>query len=665
MTSRHEHYTPQPYDPYAEDEQTGVWFNSDGYIPQQPQSRPPHEQDYGQRYEQAYQDTEQQPYEPAYQDTQHQPYEQSYQRPPGPDAHQQPYLDPTQQPYVQAYHQQDTAHVTQLHPYQQQPHEGGVPEQPDGHDDPGAHLPQAAIAQEEPPQAAYHVPETPEAGWDDKPSRRRDWVSRGILLVVLAIQAVLSLRLSNTAFQDEALYLSAGHNIIDHWTNGTPLNNGYEKYFSGAPTLYPVAAAFVDGLLGLTGARLLSLACMLGSTALLYSFTRRLFNERVALAAAALFAVTQPSIVLGFFATYDAPAIFLLALSAWIIVRTGRAPVVAVLLAAPVMVLAVAVKYASALYLPTLVVLAALTAWHHRGWACVVRAFVLGLGTAALVGVGLLYTDVLAGVRQTTTNRQHGTDSTWSLIEKSAEWGGLMFATAVAGSIAYVLRGRMNESPRSYGLMGPGWRWRAVLGLVLTCTALLAPAYQIRLHTAVSLYKHLDFGLLFAAPMAGVGVIRLVGKHFRYPQLGILIWVSALCLGVSQSEWRFGLWPDSSLMARAIEPYMKPNGHYLGATYEVPTYYLRDKTSHSQWSSTYGFGYSDKKGRPHEGREAYSLAIKDGYFDLILLDGIATPDLEKFLAREITDSGNYRLIGRVPYQVSGGTGFYQIWAKSS
>ncbi|MFI9153825.1 glycosyltransferase family 39 protein [Streptomyces sp. NPDC053367] len=585
MTSRYEHYTPQPYDPYAD------------------------QYDQSEQYDQPYhQETYQQP---------------SY----GYDVRAEPY----QQQYWQQQPVQDPA-----------PQEFWEPEQP-----------------------AYHVPETPDAGWDDKPSRRRDWVSRGILLVILAVQAALSLRLSNTAFQDEALYVAAGHNIIDHWTDGTPLNNGYEKYFSGSPMLYPVAAAFVDGYFGLTGARLLSLACMLGATALLYSFTRRLFNERVALAAAALFAVTQPSIVLGFFATYDAPAIFLLALAAWIVVRTGRGPVLAVLLAAPVMVLAVAVKYASGLYLPTLVVLAALTAWHHRGWGSLLRAFVLGLGTAALAGVGLMYTDVLAGVRQTTTNRQHGTDSAMSLIEKSVEWGGLMFATAVAGALAYMLRGRMNESPRSYGLMGPGWRWRALLGTVLTCTALLAPAYQIHLQTSVSLYKHLDFGLLFAAPMAGVGVIRLVGKHFRYPQLGILLWVSALCLGVSQSEWRFGLWPDSRAMVQAIEPYMKPDGHYLGATYEVPTYYLRDRTGHAQWSSTYGFGYSDDKGRPHEGREAYRLAIRDGYFDLVLLDGIATPDLEEFLAREITLSGHYRLIGKIPHEMPGATTSYRIWVKTS
>ena len=44
------------------------------------------------------------------------------------------------------------------------------------------------------------------------------------LLVVLAAQAALSLRLvfSNTAFQDEGLYLRAGHLEWARWLHGTP-----------------------------------------------------------------------------------------------------------------------------------------------------------------------------------------------------------------------------------------------------------------------------------------------------------------------------------------------------------------------------------------------------------------------------------------------------------
>ena len=140
----------------------------------------------------------------------------------------------------------------------------------------------------------------------------------------------------------------------------------------------------------MTGVRLVSLLFMLGSTGLLYSLTRRLFNLRAALGAAALFSVLQSTMVLGKLATYDAAAVFLLALSAWVVVRTDRMNALAVLLAAPPAALAFGVKYASGLYLPTLVVLAVITAYRHRGIGALGRGVVLGAGILALLGARLL-----------------------------------------------------------------------------------------------------------------------------------------------------------------------------------------------------------------------------------------------------------------------------------
>src|ERR1700728_3089828 len=58
------------------------------------------------------------------------------------------------------------------------------------------------------------------------------------LLTVLGVQAALSLKLvwSNSAFQDEALYLRAGHLELAHWLHGTAIPD-FPSYFSGAPVL--------------------------------------------------------------------------------------------------------------------------------------------------------------------------------------------------------------------------------------------------------------------------------------------------------------------------------------------------------------------------------------------------------------------------------------------
>src|ERR1700689_1538 len=100
------------------------------------------------------------------------------------------------------------------------------------------------------------------------------------LLTVLGVQAALSLRLvwSNTAFQDEALYLRAGHLEWAHWLHGTAIPD-FSSYFSGAPILYPPVGALADSVGGLAAARILSLCFMLAVTTLLWATTSRLFGQ--------------------------------------------------------------------------------------------------------------------------------------------------------------------------------------------------------------------------------------------------------------------------------------------------------------------------------------------------------------------------------------------------
>ena len=97
------------------------------------------------------------------------------------------------------------------------------------------------------------------------------------LILVLILQAALSARLlrADTAFEDEAAYLWAGHLEWANLLHGTPLPQ-FPSYFSGAPVIYPPLAALADSVGGLVAARLLSLVFMLGATTLLYFTARRL-----------------------------------------------------------------------------------------------------------------------------------------------------------------------------------------------------------------------------------------------------------------------------------------------------------------------------------------------------------------------------------------------------
>ncbi|WP_244362898.1 ArnT family glycosyltransferase [Streptomyces aquilus] len=519
----------------------------------------------------------------------------------------------------------------------------------------------APVAPEPVPQTpGYVLPPVPESAWEMDTKRSR-LLGRLALLCILLIQAGLSLRLRGTAFQDEALYIASGHYELANLLHGDKLPVDFAAYFSGHPKLYPVVAAVVDSQFGLTGVRLLSLLFMLGATGLLYSLTRRLFNPRAGLGAAALFSVLQSTIVLGNFATYDAAAIFLLALAAWAVVRTDRMNDLAVLLAAPPAALAFGVKYASGMYLPTLVVLAVITAHRHRGLRALVRGVALGAGIVALLGVGYVLSGPLGGISSTTTDRAKGTDTAATMLSHSAEWGGLVFLAALGGSIAYALRARMGEMPWLGAETSGRWR-RVALGLVLTGTALLAPAYQIHLHTEISLYKHVGFGLLFAAPMAGLGMARLVGPHFRHPQLGILLYVLTLVFGMVQAQRAYSF-PDSTQMTAYLRTVVDKKGTYLAEEQEVPAYYLRDKTDWTQWQNSYFMDYRGKDGKQYTGPDAFRQAVRDGKFDAIVMHGDVSPVTYAAVKEGLKNNSHYRLAAVFPYTTSSGEHAYRIWVK--
>ncbi|WP_069465489.1 ArnT family glycosyltransferase [Actinacidiphila rubida] len=504
------------------------------------------------------------------------------------------------------------------------------------------------------------MPDVPESAWSFD-ARRSVRLGRILLACLLLVQAVLSLRLRGTAFEDEALYIASGHYELANVLHGTPVPVDFGAYFSGYPKFYPVLAASVDSHFGLTGVRVVSLFFMLGTTGLLYAMTRRMFNVRAALGAAALFCGLQSTLYLGNFATYDAPALFLLALSAWLVVRTGRSNMAFVLLAAPPAALACGVKYAAALYMPTLVVLAVLTAYRHRGWRSLLRGVVLGAAIAALLGLGLKLAGSLGGISGTTTNRAHGTDSALRMLQDSANWGGLLFLAALGGSIAYGLRARMGEMPW-IGNATPGPLRRVSLGVLLTGTALLAPAYQIHLGTEISLYKHVGFGLLFAAPMAGLGLARLVGPHFRNPQLGIILFVATLTFGMVQSHEEYSF-PNSKPMVAYLRTVVNHKGIYLAEEQEVPAYYLRDVTGWNQWQTTFLMDYQAKDGKHYSGPAAFSAAVRDAHFDVIELHGGVTPDADQAVTDALKGNPHYRLTAVIPYTTSSGTSAFRIWVK--
>jgi Dolichyl-phosphate-mannose-protein mannosyltransferase len=482
--------------------------------------------------------------------------------------------------------------------------------------------------------------------------------------VVLCIQAILSLRLIrvNTAFQDEALYLWAGHMEWSHWLHGTSMPL-YATYFSGAPVLYPPLGALADSVGGLAGARILSLGFMLAATAALWGTTSRLYGKRAAFFAAALWSVLGPTLHLGAFATYDAMSLCFLALAGWCAVHAGlrRDETGWIAATAAALVLANATKYASALFDPVVVAIVILNAWPlpagtkaavSRGAA--LAAYVTS-GAILLVTIGGGYYE--AGIGQTTLTRVSGTDSPLLILDDSWSWTLAVLIVALAGIAIGILTER------------PPHRW--LLLVVLTGAASLVPLEQARIQTLTSLDKHTDFGAWFAAIAAGYAVSKLVGFWRRRWLRGAATAVIAAALvvpiqrGAAQGLSLVEQWPNSARFYQAFGWLAVAHpGHFLVETPSIPEYYLPLGADWQLWSNTRsvvlpsGHSISSAVGQP--GNPAvYARYIRRSYFSLVALDFYSTRTLDHEIAADLNGNPRYRVVADVPY----GHGDYTIWAR--
>ena len=534
-----------------------------------------------------------------------------------------------------------------------------------------ADIKQAAI----PAPRGADIDPNPPTPWERfSTSRGAAWLIDHVpVFAVMILQICLALRLQNTAFEDESLYLYAGHREIALWLHHSPTYDNYNLYFSGAAFLYPVLGAMADSVGGLEGARMLSMLFMLGSTWLVWSTARRLYGKPAAGCAAGVFAVAAPTIYLSRFATYDPMALFLTALALWIVVRTARRSLFLVLLAAPVATLAIGTKYAAALFIPTVAAVAvfagryggraegeggaALRPW----WAGIARGTLFLTAVVALLygWLHLLGPSFLTGIEVTTTARPASTNSVSHVLWEGAKVGGAVIALAVAGVIVDARRAR---AARQAGSVLP----RILLSSTLTCTALLPMAYQAHLHTDVSLQKHVGFGLVFAAPVAGAALAELLKAGAQDARrLGLAL---ALCLGltaaaITQSSQLFASWPDASGMIQALQTQIRPvTGRILAEEVEVPRYYLANLTVPQQWFGTYSFYYVTKSGKALTGTPAFQQAIADHYFDLIVLRYGPTAGIDgSFDGPLKSGKGGYDLIAKIPNTDRFGTGFYYIY----
>jgi 4-amino-4-deoxy-L-arabinose transferase-like glycosyltransferase len=464
-------------------------------------------------------------------------------------------------------------------------------------------------------------------------------------------QSVLALRLvwSNTAFQDEAEYLWYGHMEWAHWLHGTPLP---QDSLSGAPILYPPLGALADSAGGLAGARLLSLVFMLGATALLYWTASRLFGRSAGLIAAAIFVAMGPTTDMSAWATYDPMAIFVMALSAWLAVRAARsrASEVWIILAAAVMVLGDATKWAGALWNPVIVALVVLTApgsWPlalSRGARLVSYAVAIATPALFLLG-GKFY---LYQVTTSTTQRTAGGNAPLAVLWNAAP---LLAIVLVLALLAVLLSWREHGGRRT------------VLCAALCLAVLLAPIVQAHDHTTVSMYKHVVFGAWFAAAPAGYALSKAqVVNAAKGWRVGLAAVIFTCLVGYGQASGLFGFWPNTTPLMAAVKRYLPARGTSLmqNGDQMVAYYYLfHDDTQATQPRilTSYAIPAAD-----------ISVMIRNHDLSMIETDtgtGIPPGSLQQSVVASpvVMRQAGYRRVAHIRWRdPNGAVGWFTVWA---
>jgi 4-amino-4-deoxy-L-arabinose transferase-like glycosyltransferase len=470
------------------------------------------------------------------------------------------------------------------------------------------------------------------------------------LLAILAAQAGLSARLawSNTAFSDEALYLWAGHLEVTHLLYHVPVP-GFQTYLSGSPVIYPIVGAIADGYGGLAAARGLALAFMLGATALLYLTAARLFGWRAGVAAAAVFVALGPVQALGAFATYDAMAIFLLALAAWLTVRaSGRAGELLLVAAALAMALADATKYASALWDPVIISLAAVTS-RQTMTRSLLRSLRLTLyaATPLLALARLAGPSYLHGVMITTLHRQIGdaTATVASIAGLTWSMTGILITLGVCACVV-----SFTETVRTRVLCG-----------VLTSAALLAPAHQAQIRVQTALSKHLVFGAWFCAIAAGYVLARAAGMNrkrgWRVPAAAATVIVLA---GVPQASAYFRGWASSARTIPVLRSAISNAGcPCLAFQWATTYYYLAPGVRPGELTDPYFFTFRAGH-RNLTGLRAYQAAIRAHYFHVVEADPAGNARLFPRVVAALAATPGYRLVISDPSSPPG-LGRTEVW----
>ncbi len=401
----------------------------------------------------------------------------------------------------------------------------------------------------------------------------------------------------NSAFEGESFMVLMGRSILDGGADvAAYMRTAFGWY------LWPVVAALTDYVGGLTALRLL--AAMLGTCAVgaVFVLTRRLFDERTALAAALLAAAFAPAVVASRIATPDAAGMALLACTLATFTRAVQTGTWgAWILAACFALASVLVKHALAGIIPLLCLLAPVVD-RRRGllFTFVVAAI---LAAYATWYVGVLQ-EMIAGVSAAARNTSAAGGAAPALLREHLD-----VVLLIALSLAALVHGD-REVRQTIVLLLLG-----ALSLAMVPSSLAFDPHA---------WSHVVYPTMLLLPAAGVGALALADRIVRRDNalVGVVMSVIAgsvfLLSGHGFTPMRRGIpavWPNTNVVAEFLQTRVLFGQQVLVDDAAV-RYVLANVTPQQAIADEQSFDY-DGLVAP----TSYARALAAGVFDYIVLDG--------------------------------------------
>lgn len=373
-----------------------------------------------------------------------------------------------------------------------------------------------------------------------RPRRRLSWPCHAVFSAFLAVQAGLILDGNlKGAFIDEGIYITAGQRVLE----GHGFSDGYLTWFAGH-LLWPLLAGLAYQLGGLEAARLLAALLVTLAIWAASRATMNLVGRAAAPGSAAFLACSATYLALGHLAVYDAAAIALVGLGLWLctegVQRGRRSWLVG---GAALLALAGVTKYPIAVFLvPAIAYVVAA----RRAARAVADVAVMSLTVGAVFLVAFL-----------PAREQLAAFLDWRVLNNPSF--GVTRAMIGAEAAAMLLPALLIVP---FGIAASDRRVRAALFVV---PALVFPIYHVIAGNSVGMHKHIAFGLLWAAPIAGAGLASLTRRSAWGRLMASVLLSSALILGFLHMRQLDAGWLDTTEGAQYLVDHVGPDDLVLAS----------------------------------------------------------------------------------------------------